>query len=134
MNLLNSLIPTFSRTPVVQNGHSDQELGETLEPHYEIKESDEAFGVTVTLPGVAKDGLEITADENTLRIVGKRSWTRPDSWTALHRETTDATYLLELNHENSINTEKVHAEIHDGVLRISLPKVEAIKPRKIAVA
>ena len=134
MNLLNSLIPAFSRTPVVRNGHQDQDLGETLEPNYEVKESDEAFGLTVTLPGVTKEGLEITTDESTLRIVGKRSWNRPEKWTVLYRESTDATYLLELSHENSINTDKVHAEIHDGILRISLPKAEAIKPRKIAVA
>ena len=134
MNFINSLIPSLSRTPVVRQGHRDQELGDTVEPDYEVKETEEAFGLTVNLPGVAKDGLEITADDSTLRVVGKRALTRPNEWTSLYRETTDATFLLELDHDNSINAEKVHAELRDGVLRVSLPKAEAIKPRKIAVS
>ena len=134
MNFINSLIPALNRGPLVKQGHRDEDLGDTVQPHYEVKETDDAFGVVVTLPGVAKDGLEITADESTLRIVGKRAWKRPDDWTVLYRETSDAVYLLELDHENAINADKVHAELQDGVLRISLPKAEAIKPRKIAIA
>jgi HSP20 family protein len=133
MNLLNSHLPACGQASVAQNDPCDQAPRETLEPHYEVKETDDAFGVTVTLPGVAKDGLEITADESTLRIVGRRTWSRPENWTELHRETSDVSYLLELNHENVINTEKVNAVISDGILQISLPKAEAIKPRKIAV-
>jgi HSP20 family protein len=134
MNLIQSLMPTFSRAPVVSQGHRDEELGPTMEPVYEIKETDEAFGLTVTLPGVAKQDLEITAEADSLRIVGKRSWNRPEDWTVVYRETTDATYLLELDHDNSVDTEKVHAELSDGVLRLSLPKTEAVKPRRIEIA
>ncbi len=134
MNLLNSIIPAFSRTPAVRQGHRDEELGTTVKPHYEIKETDEAYGLTVHLPGVAKGGLEITAEDTTLRIVGKRAWTRPEGWTSLYRETTDAAFLLELDHDNAIDLDKVRAELRDGVLRVSLPKAEAIKPRKIEVA
>ena len=39
-----------------------------------------------------------------------------------------------LQHENVIDVDKIHAELSDGILRISLPKSEAIKPRKIAVS
>lgn len=133
MNLIHSLIPTFNRAPVVSRGQRDEDLGPTVEPRYEVKETDEAFGLTVTLPGVTKKDLEITAEANSLRIVGKRSWSRPEDWTVLYRETTDATYLLELDHDNAVDAEKVHAELRDGVLRLSLPKAEAIKPRRIEI-
>ena len=39
-----------------------------------------------------------------------------------------------LEHDNAIDVEKIHAELTDGVLRVSLPKTAAIKPRKIAVS
>lgn len=133
MNLFNSIIPAFSRTPAVRQGHRDENLGATVKPAYEVKETEDAFGLTVHLPGVAKDGLEITAENDTLRIVGKRAWTRPAGWTSLYRETTDATFLLELDHDNAVDLEKVRAELRDGVLRVSLPKAEEIKPRKITV-
>jgi HSP20 family molecular chaperone IbpA len=51
----------------------------------------------------------------------------------LHRESADAPYELVLAHENAIDVDKIAAEIRDGVLRVSLPKHEALKPRKIAV-
>jgi len=38
-----------------------------------------------------------------------------------------------LTHDNAVDTDKIAAELRDGVLRVSLPKVEAVKPRKIAV-
>lgn len=134
MNLINSLIPTFNRTPVASQGHRHEDLGPTTKPVHEIKQTDDAFGVTVHLPGVAKHGLEITSDAETLRIVGKRAWTRPESWTSLHRETSDATFLLELEHDNRIDADKIHAELRDGVLYLSLPKTAEIKPRRIAIA
>ncbi len=134
MNLLTSLIPSLHRSSVVRRGHRDEKLGATVKPAYTVKETDEAFGLTVHLPGVAKAGLEITAEEGTLRIVGRRAWSRPEGWTALYRESSDATYLLELDHDNAVDLDKIRAELTDGVLRVSLPKAEAIKPRKIEIA
>jgi HSP20 family molecular chaperone IbpA len=133
MSLINTLIPALTRTPVRRQRKSSAELGPTVKPIYEIKENDDAFGVTVHLPGVAKDGLELTAEEGIFRIVGRRAWKQPEAWTALYRETADVPYELVLEHDNAIDVDKIHAELADGVLRISLPKAEAIKPRKIAV-
>ena len=134
MNLFNTLSPALHREPAVSRGHRNADLGPTVKPFYDVKETDEAFGLTVQLPGVAKDGLEITADETTLRVVGRRAWKRPEEWTALYRETGDAAYELVLSHDNAVDLDKIHAELRDGVLRLSLPKAEAVKPRKIAVA
>jgi HSP20 family protein len=133
MSLFNSLIPTLSRTPAAGDTSRPADLGYTVKPVYEIKETPDAFGATVYLPGVAKDGLEITAEENQVRIVGRRTWKQPEGWTALHRESADAPYELVLAHDNAIDPDKVAAELRDGVLRVSLPKHEAIKPRKVAI-
>ncbi len=136
MSLLNTLIPSLSRTPAATTNaeQSSADLGQTLRPSYTVNETAEAYAVTVQLPGVAKDGLEITAEDGQVRIVGRRAWKQPAGWTALHRESADAAYELVLTHDNSIDVEKVVAELTDGVLRISFPKAETVKPRKITVA
>jgi HSP20 family molecular chaperone IbpA len=105
-----------------------------VRPLYEVKETAEAWGLQVHLPGVAKEGLELTAEEGQITIKGRREWKAPEGWTAVYRESTDAPFELVLKHDNSLDVEKIHAELKDGVLRVSLPKSEAVKPRKISVS
>lgn len=133
MSLLDTLLPAFNRPSATGTAKSADDLGRTVKPAFEIKETPEAFGLTVHLPGVAKDGVELTAEEGQFRVVGRRAWQQPEGWTALYRETAAAPYELVLTHDNAIDADKVAAELRDGVLRVSLPKHEALKPRKIAV-
>ena len=128
MSRLQNLVPSSVRqSPARDTAEA------TVRPWYEIKETPEAWGLTVYLPGVAKEGLEITAEEGRITVRGRRLWKAPAGWTALYRESPEAAYELSLAHDNTIDVEKIHAELTDGVLRASLPKAEAIKPRKIAV-
>jgi len=133
MSLLNTLIPSLASTPATAGQNRPADLAYAVKPVYDITENADAFGVTVQLPGVTKNDLELTVEESEVRIVGRRAWKQPEGWTALHRETVDAPFELVLAHENAIETDKIVAELRDGVLRVSLPKHEAIKPRKIAV-
>lgn len=134
MSLLNTLIPSLNSTPARSDDQRPADLAHTVKPAYDVKETPDAFGVTVHLPGVAKDGLEITAEENQVRIIGRRAWKQPEGWTALHRESVDVPFELVLAHDNAIDVDKIAAELRDGVLRVSLPKHEAVKPRKISVS
>lgn len=133
MSLINHLIPTFggknpseATSPTVETG--------TIRPRYEVAENPDAYGLTVYLPGVSKENLEITNEADELRIVGRRSWKQPEGWTSLYRESGDEAFELTLSHANAVNFDSVRAELRDGVLRISLPKAESVKPRKITVS
>ncbi|MFI5356799.1 MAG: Hsp20/alpha crystallin family protein [Opitutales bacterium] len=130
MSLLDTILPTASRRAAYSDAGPS---GPVLKPVYEVRETGEAYGLTVYLPGVAKDGLDLTADATEIRVTGRRTWRQPEGWTSLYRESADAPYELVLAHDNAIDADKIAAELNDGVLRLSLPKAEAIKPRKIAV-
>jgi len=132
MSLKNTL--SRNRNQSVARSSSTDDLGPTVKPLYEVRETDDAYGVTVFLPGVSKENLEITAEAGEFRIVGRRSWKQPDGWTALYRESADATFELSLAHDNAIDADNIAAELRDGVLRVSLPKAESFKPRKIQVS
>lgn len=139
MSLISSLIPSFNSAPatktdVAPGATPATDLGPTIAPRYDVTETADAYGLAVDLPGVAKDGLELSVDHEQIRVVGRRAWNKPEAWTALHRETRDATFELTLEHGRAIEAGKVHAELRDGVLRVALPKAESLKPRKITVA
>jgi|SanBayMetagenome_1026888.scaffolds.fasta_scaffold24125_3 HSP20 family molecular chaperone IbpA len=143
MSLFQHLVPTFGRSaePASRSAASTSTsaapapagLAPTLRPVYSIRETPASFDVTVDLPGVAKDGLEITSEEGLLSIVGRRVWRQPTGWTRLHRESVDADYALTLRHDDAVDAERIQAELRDGVLRLTLPKGEALKPRRIPV-
>jgi HSP20 family protein len=134
MKLLNQIVPRLSRSVARTENDGEQAESEfTVKPAYELKESNDAWGLTVHLPGVARDGLELSVEEGLITIRGRRAWQQPKDWTLLYRESVDAPFLLELEHDNSVDVDKIHAELKEGVLRVSLPKAEAVKPRKITV-
>lgn len=136
MSIFNQIVPRLTRTPA-REPKAAAEAGApefTVKPAYEITEADEAWGLTVQLPGVAKDGLEFTAEEGVITLRARRAWQKPAGWTALYRESADAPYALTLEHDSSVDVDKIRAELKDGVLRVALPKAEAVKPRKIAIA
>jgi len=133
MTLLQNLVPAFTHLPANREDGCVRNHEPSVKPLHEVKETDEAWGLQVYLPGVAKEGLEFTTEDGLITIRGRRGWKAPAGWTVLYRESADGPYELMLRHDNTINVEKIHAELADGMLRVSLPKAEAVKPRKIAV-
>jgi HSP20 family protein len=135
MSLLNQIVPRLSR-PFARRQPDEQAFTETeftVKPGYDLTEGVEAWALTAQLPGVTKEGLELTAEDGRITIRGRRSWQKPEGWTAVYRETVGAPYELVLEHDHTVDADKIHADLKDGVLRVSLPKAEALKPRKIAV-
>lgn len=133
MSFINNLIPSLRRAPVAPC-ETDCATSPVQKPTYRIHEGADAYTLTVHLPGVVKSDVDITADDGEIRITGQRGWKRPDGWTTLHRESVDAAYELKLTHDNAIAADKVAAELRDGVLTVTVPKAEAIKPRRVTIA
>lgn len=130
MALLNSIIPSLTRNPARRDSST---VTPSVRPIYDVKETDDAWGLTAYLPGVAKSELTITDEEGALTIHAARSWKQPAGWTSLYRESSDLPFELTLRHDGAVDADKARAELKDGVLRLSLPKSESRKPRKIAV-
>ena len=137
MNIFTQIAPRFTRSVArksedAENGGS--EAGLTVKPYFQVEETPEAWGLTVQLPGVTKENLDFTAENERITIKGRRTWQVPAGWTTLYRESVDAPYQLVLEHINTVDVAKIAAELKDGILRVSLPKVEAVKPRKITIS
>jgi HSP20 family protein len=101
-------------------------------PGVNIVETAEDYVLQAELPGVNKDGVEITLEGNELTLVGRRQ--RGESNTpALYRESSAADYRRVFELDPAIDAARIDAKIEQGVLTVRLPKSDRVKPRKITV-
>jgi HSP20 family molecular chaperone IbpA len=105
----------------------------TIVPRYGVEERADAFVVTAHLPGVTRNDLETSVDGENLTVFGRRTWNPPAEWATVYRESANADYRLVLELDHRINRDSVKAELKHGVLTLTLPKAEAVKPRKIEI-
>lgn len=96
---------------------------------------DEDVGVVtlrLEMPGVAREGLDVSVETNTLTIEGRRGGNQPSGeW--LLRERPVGGYRKVFTLDETIDREKIEALLADGLLTIKLHIQEAAKPRKIAI-
>ena len=102
-------------------------------PPANIREEHDAYLLELEMPGVSKSGLEVTVENNELTIVGHRSDTDPQG-EVVYRESRHGDYRRTFEIDASIDTAKIAAKMEQGILKLTLPKAESLKPRKITVA
>ena len=102
-------------------------------PHLDILEKKDAFLVLADVPGVTRDGLEINLDGDVLTLKAKVKAVETGGLPLIYSEYPVGDYETTLRLSESVDREKIEAEIHDGVLTLTLPKAEEIKPRQIKI-
>ena len=107
--------------------------GLVFTPAVDIFETDTAISVVADLPGVASGDLDIGLDDNVLTISGDVNAPEGAGEADILREYHTGKYYRQFTLAEIIDQEKITAELKNGVLRLTLPKVEAATPRKIAV-
>jgi HSP20 family protein len=106
---------------------------EYVSPEVNIYETKDGYVLEAEMPGVSKEGLEITLENNEIAIVGHRK-SEVVTGTPLFRERTLADYRRVFALDPAIDTAKIAAKMNQGVLILTLPKSEKVQPRKIAVS
>jgi len=101
-------------------------------PDVNIYETDDAFVLQADMPGVTKGGLEVTLEGNTLALVGRRREEVPRG-EVLYQESRSTDYRRVFELDPAIDTEKISAEMHQGMLTLTLPKAARVKARKIEI-
>ena len=130
MTLFKDIIPYRSTVPATKHGEKTESF---LTPVYDLKEAADAYGLEVLVPGVAKDGVTLEVEQGQLVITARHAWKAPKGWTEVFRETPEEDYQLRLDLNDVVDVDGINAALEQGILRVTLPKAEAIKPRKIAI-
>ena len=114
-------------------GNATVEPEEFARPRFWSVPGKEEYELYVVMPGVAKNDVSISLDEDQLTIVGRRSKRIPENWKAHFRETNDLNFRLRARLNIRVDEDKIEAHMEDGVLRLVLPIHGEAKPRKIKV-
>jgi HSP20 family protein len=117
------------------SGWSGEPGTHTWTPPADIYETDNDLVVMADLPGVDAKSIDLRVENNVLTITGERKLERNADNANVHRvERMYGTFARSFTLSTAVDTDKVHANYKDGVLRIALPKAEQAKPKRIAIA
>jgi HSP20 family protein len=109
--------------------HSEQFVA----PPASVIEAGDGYTLEVEMPGVTKDGLDISVETNELTIIGRRSLPVVQG-TLIHHESRPENFRRTFELDPSIDANKINARIEQGLATLNLPKAEHVKPRKITVS
>ena len=102
-------------------------------PPASVTEIADGYMLEIEMPAVKKDGLEISVENNELTIIGRRSLPAVEG-TLIHRESRPENFRRTFELDPSIDVDKISAKIDQGLVTLTLPKAEHVKPRKITVS
>jgi HSP20 family protein len=107
--------------------------GPMFTPNVDIFETEKHIMVLADLPGVKADHLSIDLHDNVLTLSGEVASPEGENETELFREYRTGQYFREFSLSEVIDQAKIEAKLKDGVLRLTLPKVQAATPKRISV-
>jgi HSP20 family protein len=121
---MNELAKTESATPAC----ADRQ--EYITPPVNIHQDAEGYTLEVEMPGVPKNGVDVTFEDGKLTLSGHRERLED---TFVYRESVDADFRRVFDLDPTIDSSRIEATVEQGLLTVRLPKAEAAKPRRITV-
>jgi len=102
-------------------------------PTADIYETQDALTVTLEMPGVEKDKVEVSVEDGVLKVEGRLDFSKYQGLQPLYTEYNVGNYSRSFRLSSKIDQSSISAELKDGVLSLVLPKVQEAKPRTIEV-
>ena len=105
----------------------------TYLPVTDIFEIDQALTVVLEMPGVGKDAVDVSVEDDVLAIDGRIDYSKYEGLQPVYTEYNVGHYARSFQLSSKIEQGNIHAELKDGLMTLVLPKVEKAKPRKIKI-
>ena len=104
-------------------------------PAVDVRETDESFVFTAELPGLSKNDVSITLEDNVLTLSGERQFEKEEGKNEFRRiERSYGHFTRSFTLPNEVDNDKVQAKYGDGLLTVMVPKTEKTRPRKIEIS
>ena len=89
--------------------------------------------ITMEMPGVAQGNVQVSLENDVLRIQGRIDFAKYDGMEPLYTEYNVGHYTRSFTLSNKIDQEQISAQLEDGVLKLTLPKAKQAMARQIKV-
>ncbi len=110
------------------------EVSQFFAPHTNLAETESHYEITVDLPEMKPEDFSIELREGQLWITGERKQEHEEKGKTFHRvERQYGQFRRVISLGPDVDAEKIDAQYKDGVLKVSVPKAEAARPKKIEV-
>ena len=103
-------------------------------PITDIFESDQALTVILEMPGVDKENVDVSVENDILTIEGRIDYSKYEGLQPVYTEYNIGHYVRTFQISSKIEQGEISAELKDGVMTLVLPKAEKAKPRTIKVS
>lgn len=124
-------VPEYARENATGRREVTRSQERTVIPPVDIYETSDGLVVKADLPGVAKDGVDVSIENSLLTIRGKATHSAPGE--IVYREYDLLNFYRQFELSERVDQTKISAELQNGVLTLNLPKAEEAKPRRIDV-
>jgi HSP20 family protein len=118
----------------VKKAGEEMRPGLVFIPAVDIMENQNEIVILADMPGVDGKDVDIDLRENVLSIRGAVSPVEDEKEVSVYREYNWGDYFRQFTLTEVIDQEKISAKMDDGVLRLTLPKKERVKPKKIQIS
>ena len=105
-----------------------------IAPRAEIAEEQDAYHVSLEIPGIKKEGLKIAINRGILTVSGERKNERKEEKkNVVSSEISYGRFERQFTLPDHVEAEKIQAELDHGVLKVTIPKSEKAQPKEIEV-
>ncbi|HEX2546628.1 MAG TPA: Hsp20/alpha crystallin family protein [Ramlibacter sp.] len=102
-------------------------------PPVDVFENDASITLLADLPGVTKDQLHVRVDGDNLLLEATAATAGPEHMELVYGEAQCPSYRRTFTLSRELDTGRIEAQLRDGVLRLTIPKAEEARPRRIQV-
>jgi HSP20 family protein len=104
-------------------------------PSVDVTEDKDCVVVKAEMPGLNKDDVKISVQDNVLTLKGEKKQEKEEKEADYHRiERSYGSFCRSFQLPTAVSTDKIKASYKDGVLSITLPKTEEVKPKEIPIS
>ena len=129
----NAVQTSSSATPAASREQPQQQQQRTVVPPVDVFEDESSITLLADLPGVARDQLHVRVDGDTLVLEATASTVGPENLELVYGELQCPAYRRQFTLSRELDTQRIEAQLRDGVLRLTIPKAEEARPRRIQV-